>query len=491
MRIKIQNNDYQYITKNKHNSSGLHKSVSDGNSFSNLYAIITFATENRCMKKILVIGAGRSSSSMIKYLLDHSGQENWQIQVGDMDLLLAQQKVNGHQNGIAFQFDALNPEIRKAKIAEADMVISMLPAIYHIEVAKDCIALKKNVVTPSYVTTAMKELDAAAKAAGIIILNEIGVDPGIDHLSAKKIIDHIHAQGGSVTSFESYCGGLIAPESDNNPWNYKFTWNPRNVVLAGQGGAAKFIRNNKLKYIPYHHLFERIEEVSIDEFGHFEGYANRDSLSYREVYGLLNIPTMLRGTLRRKGFSDAWNVFVQLGCTDDSYQMEHVAEMSWRDYLNSFLDYHDEKSLEQKLCDYLLLDPKGEVMQKLNWLGLFSNEKTGLNKGTPAQILQHLLEQKWKLAPADKDMIVMFHRFFYELKGKNHELHSSMVYIGKDDVYTAMSDTVGLPVAICTKMILNGTITQKGVCLPVSPDIYNPVLEELSTFGIRFTEKEI
>ncbi|MFZ5553308.1 MAG: saccharopine dehydrogenase C-terminal domain-containing protein [Bacteroidota bacterium] len=441
------------------------------------------------MKTILVIGAGRSSSTMIRYLLDKSEEMKWKVRVGDMDLSLAQKKINGHPNGEAFLFNALNPEERKKEISAAGFVISMLPAIHHIEVAKDCISLKKNVVTPSYITPAMKALDEEAKRAGIIILNEIGVDPGIDHLSAKKIIDEIHQKGGKFESFESYCGGLVAPESDNNPWGYKFSWNPRNVVLAGQGGSAKFIRKGQLKYIPYHKLFSRTENISIEKYGDFEGYANRDSLSYRDVYDMENIPTLLRGTLRKKGFCEAWNAFVQLGCTDDSFVMEGSENMTWRDYLNSFLDFHSSHTVEEKLCSYLGISSGSEIFEKIKWLGLFEKEKTGMKNATPAQLLQKKLEEKWKLEEGDKDMIVMFHRFICEMENKKQELTSSMVYTGKDEVYTAMSDTVGLPVAICTKFILEGKITEKGVCLPLAKNIYEPVLKELEGFGIRFNEK--
>lgn len=444
------------------------------------------------MKTILIIGAGRSSSTMIKYLLEHSKQENWKIRVGDMDLVLAEKKIAGHPNGQAFQFNALDPVERKKEIAAADFVISMLPAALHIEVAKVCIALKKDVVTPSYISSAMKELDADAKKAGIIILNEIGVDPGIDHLSGMKIIDEIHSKGGTVTSFESYCGGLVAPESDNNPWGYKFTWNPRNVVLAGQGGAAQFIREGSLKYIPYHQLFKRIETIAVSGHGEFEGYANRDSLSYRSVYGLDNIPTMLRGTLRKKGYCGAWNAFVQLGCTDDSYTMQGSSKMTWREYINSFLDFHPTWTVEEKFCHYLNIGENSDLYKKIKWLGIFEKESIGIEKdASPAQILQKKLEEKWVLSPSDKDMIVMVHRFTYTLNGKKHELHSSMVYKGTDDTYTAMSDTVGLPVAICTRMILNGQIKDKGVLLPIAKSIYEPVLKELETLGIKFEEKQI
>ena len=244
------------------------------------------------MKTILLLGAGLSSSSLIRYFLDHSEKFDWQLRVCDQDLALVQHKLNGHRRGIALSFNALDPEERKPEIEKADLVISMLPARFHIDVAKDCIALKTHLITPSYVSEEMKALDAEAIAAGIIIMNEIGVDPGIDHMSAAKILDEIRTQNAEIHSFKSFCGGLIAPSNDTNPWNYKFTWNPRNVVIAGQGPAAAFIEEKEYKYIPYNRLFQRLETVEIEGYGKFEGYANRNSLSYRPIYQLDNIPTI-------------------------------------------------------------------------------------------------------------------------------------------------------------------------------------------------------
>ncbi len=444
------------------------------------------------MKKILVIGAGRSSSSLIKYLLENAEKENWYIKVGDMNLELAKEKVAGYERGEAFQFNALDADQRAKEVKNSDFVVSMLPARFHIEVVKDCIKFKKDVITPSYVSKEMKALDEEARQAGIIIMNEIGVDPGIDHLSAKKVLDEIAEMGGEMTCFESFTGGLVAPESDDNPWNYKFTWNPRNVVLAGQGGAAKFIQEGKYKYIPYHKLFRRTEIIEVEGNGRFEGYANRDSLKYRAVYGLEDIPTIYRGTLRRVGFSRAWNVFVQLGATDDSYILEGSKDMTKRDFINSFLAYNPHDSVELKLRHYLKIDQDDEIWFKLVWLGIFENTPLNLKEdATPAQILQKILEDKWTLAPDDKDMIVMWHKFGYKLNGEDKEIHSSMTYIGKDQTYTAMSDTVGLPVGICAKMILNGTIQLKGVQIPIHKEIYTPVLKELETYGIKFNEVEV
>ena len=442
------------------------------------------------MKKILIFGAGRSSSSLIKYLLDSANKENWFITVLDSDLKSAQEKVGKHPNAECFAIDASNQEIRLKYIKDADIVISMLPAFLHIKILKDAIDCGVHVITPSYVTDEIKSLDQAAKSKDVVILNEMGLDPGIDHMSAKKIIDDIIDKGGELTGFESYTGGLVAPESDNNPWNYKFTWNPRNVVLAGQGGAAKFIQEGKYKYIPYNKLFRRTEIIDIDSYGKFEGYPNRDSLRYRSVYGLENIPTMFRGTLRKVGFCRAWNVFVQLGLTDDSYIIEGSEKMTNRDFINSFLGYNPHDSVELKLRHYLGIEQDDYVWEKLIWLGIFNDTKIGLKNATPAQMLQKILENKWSLSPNDKDMIVMWHKFNFVLDNKLKEINSHMVYIGKDDQFTAMSDTVGIPVGIAAKMLLNNKIKSRGVLLPIYKDIYNPVLKELEDYGIRFKEKE-
>lgn len=297
------------------------------------------------MRKILVIGAGRSSSSLIKYLLDKSTVENLQIIVADVFKQTAEAKIQNHKNGVAIALDVFDNRSRSSAIKNADIVISMLPARFHIEVAKDCILFQKNMVTASYITAEMKALDNEVKKQGLVFMNEIGLDPGIDHMSAMQVIDKIRDNGAKMLLFESFTGGLVAPESDTNLWNYKFTWNPRNVVLAGQGGAAKFIQEGKYKYIPYHKLFRRTEFLNIINSGKFEAYANRDSLKYMKEYGLDDILTMYRGTIRRVGFSRAWNLFVRLGMTDDSYVMEDSEEMSYRDFTNSFLAYNPNDSV--------------------------------------------------------------------------------------------------------------------------------------------------
>lgn len=440
------------------------------------------------MKTILILGAGLSSSSLIRYFLTHSETYNWKVRITDQNLELVRQKINGHPNGTALSFNALNPDERRPEIAQADLVISMLPAKFHLEIAKDCIDLKTNLITPSYVSPEMRALHQAAQDAGIIIMNEIGVDPGIDHMSASKIIDEVKAKGGEIVSFKSYCGGLVSPDSDNNPWNYKFTWNPRNVVVAGQGGAAKYIEENEYKYIPYSQLFTRLDHVSIDGYGLFEGYVNRDSLSYRQVYGLEHIPTIFRGTLRRPGYSEAWNVFVQLGMTDDSYAIENAESLTRRSFLNTFLPYSEGESVENKFKRLVTKD-NAKLFEKFAWLDFFDKEEIiGFPGATPAQLLEKILVKKLSLGPTDKDMLVMYHLFYYTLDGKKRKITSSMVNIGEDQVFTSMSNTVGLPTAICGKMILNGDLNLKGVQIPVHAEIYNPILNELETYGITFKE---
>ena len=299
------------------------------------------------MKKILILGAGLSTSSLINYLLEHAESHNWQITVGDIDLNIARKKIKGHQRGKAILFDVNQQNDVNNYISDSDVVISVLPARFHTIIAKACIKLKKDMVSASYVSEEMKELDSVAKEAGIALLNELGVDPGIDHMSAMKIIDKIKEDGGTLTGFWSSTGGLVAPQYDNNPWHYKFTWNPRNVILAGQG-VSQFIRNGRYKYIPYHQLFKRLGKTTVLDLGNFEIYPNRDSLKYRETYNINDIPTMFRGTMRRPGYCEAWNVFVQLGATEDSYTLENSENMTYRDFINTFLKYKENIPVEFK-----------------------------------------------------------------------------------------------------------------------------------------------
>lgn len=406
-----------------------------------------------------------------------------------MDLETIQQKTGNHKHAKALVFDIHNDQQRREEIQKADLVISLLPAALHIDVAKDCVQYKKNMATASYVSKEMAELHSAAIQAGIILMNEIGLDPGIDHASAMRIIDHIHERGGELTSFKSYCGGLVAPEYNTNPWGYKFSWNPRNVVLAGQG-TAQFIEHSAYKYIPYNRLFIQTETIEIEKYGKFEGYANRDSLSYRKLYHIDHIPTMLRGTLRMPGFCKAWNVFVKLGLTDDSYKIEASETLTYGQLLQAFLP-EGKQSLKEKLFAFMGNEMDQEIWDKIEWLGITGERKIKLPNATPAQLLQDLLEEKWKLDKTDKDMIVMQHLIeFKTTEGEQKKITSSLVVIGDDPLHTAMAKTVGLPLAITSKLILQNKIQAKGVVIPTSREIYLPVLEELETYGVKFEEKE-
>jgi len=441
------------------------------------------------MKKILILGAGLSTISLIDYLLKNAEENQWQITLGDIDEELARKKVNGSPFGKAIVFDINDEQFARNTINEHDVVISMLPAFMHMKVVEKCIEYKKPMLTASYATPEIKALHEKAQEAGIPILMELGVDPGIDHMSAMHVINRIRKQGGKLQSFYSFTGGLVAPEYDNNPWHYKFTWNPRNVVLAGNG-VSKFINNGRYKYIPYHRLFDRVLKRKILNYGDFEVYANRDSLAYRSIYDLQDIPSMYRGTIRRPGFSKAWNVFVRLGATEDDYVIEDSENMTYRQFINSFLRYDPDMPVEIKLKDYCVNSCDPDVYRKLEWLGIFDKRKIGLKRATPAQILQKLLLEKWAMDPHDRDMLIMQHEFKYEEGGEEKMVVSAMAFEGENQERTAMAITVGLPLAITTKLFLQGKINKTGVILPIHEEIYEPVLEELKTFGIRFEEKE-
>ena len=321
-------------------------------------------------------------------------------------------------------------------------------------------------------------------------MGEMGLDPGIDHMSAMQKINEIKDKGGKLTAFRSYTGGLIAPESDNNPWHYKFTWNPRNVVLAGQG-TAQYLKDGKFKYIPYNRLFKDYQTIDIPGLGEYEVYANRDSLLYREVYGLSGIPNILRGTIRGKGFCKAWDALIQIGLTDGSYPILDCDKLSYHELMEAYVSRHSSGSVKERIAQLIGEEVNSAVLQKLEWLGLFRKKKINLQHATPALILENLLLDKWKLQPEDKDMILMQHEFEYELEGKKHLLLSTLVMKGNNAVDTAMSRLVGLPMGVFVKLVMEGRITSKGVNIPVMKEVYDPVLEELQHYGVVFEEREV
>ena len=438
-------------------------------------------------RKILVVGAGRSATVLIHYLLDNAAAQNWHITIADADIQLALSKINNHSSGTAAQLNVTNAQQRNELVKNADIVISLLPPALHIELANDCLQFKKHLITASYVSKEIKALDQKVKENNLIFMCEMGLDPGIDHLSAMQKIDEIKAQGGELHSFKSFTGGLVAPESDNNPWHYKISWNPRNVVLAGQG-VAQYLDNYSTKFIPYNRLFKEYEIIKIPQMGDYEGYANRDSLSYRQTYRLENIPTILRGTLRHSGFCDAWHALVKLGYTDNTFEFQ-TNGMTYAQLTASFLNPNTKgNNIQEKVKTFLADEATDDVMFKLAWLGIFDDFEIQVQTASPAVVLEQLMLKKWVLNPEDKDMIIMQHEFIYTLSGKKNRITSTLVLKGHDAVNTAMAALVGLPLGIFAKLLFSGNVNRTGVLIPVDEDIYKPVLNELAQFGVRFIE---
>lgn len=438
-------------------------------------------------KKILLLGAGRSATYLIDYLLNACSHFDWQLVVNDLSLDLALQKTKNHPKAQAVSFDIADEVKRKQAISNSDLVVSMLPANLHITIALDCLALAKHLFTASYLSREIKQLDIEARAKNLLFLNECGLDPGLDHMSAMKIIHDLKEKGAKIKSFKSYCGGLVAPQHDDNPWSYKFSWNPRNVILAGQG-TAKYLYKSADKFIPYSRIFTDTDLIEIENFGQFEAYANRNSLSYQSIYHLEEAETLLRGTLRKPGFCSAWNVFVKLGLTDDTYLCE-LNNMDYASFVQSFLPRSiNGDTVKSRLSNFLHEAENSHIMEQIAWTGILSKNKIPFAQASPAQVLQHLLEEKWKLQSHETDMVVMQHIFEYELNAKNTTLKSSLVAIGNDDKYTAMAKTVGLPLAIAVSLFLQEKFAAKGVVIPVQANIYEPILLELEKEGIAFVE---
>ncbi len=417
------------------------------------------------MKRILLLGLGRSSNTLIRYFFERANFLNIEIILADkfknpyLDTFLT------HSHFSFFNLDINNTQNRRNLITDSDIVISMLPHGFHILVAKDCILLKKHLITASYVSKEMYSLHEDAKKSGILILNECGLDPGIDHMSAMKIIDSLHNKNAKINSFKSFCGGLISPESNNNPWGYKFTWNPENVVLAGSQGA-EYLEEESIKSITYKKLFQNITKVNVPGFGTFESYPNRNSLNYKAKYNLFDAHTIIRGTLREKGFSEAWDVFVQLGFTSKKKGKEIVSKSLFDTYLNKLNN--------------------SDINSKMDFLDLFNSEFLAFNYDSPFHYLLNILKNKWKLSSNDKDMIVMQHVFNYSINLNSYELKSSMVVTGDDHVNTAMAKTVGLPIFFACKLLLDKRLDKNGVQIPVSKEIYEPILSGLQKEGISF-----
>lgn len=498
-------------------------------------------------KKIVLFGAGKSATVLIEYLLNEAATENWHLVLIDADINTAQSKIGNNAHGTAMSFDIKDDSKRNEIISVADIVISLLPPALHAVVAKDCVQLNKNLLTASYVDDEIKKLSPAIEEKKLLFLCEMGLDPGIDHMSAMKIIDAIHARGGVINSFKSHCGGLVAPESDDNPWRYKISWNPRNVVLAGKAGAH-FKENNVNKHITYEEIFNSNHAIDIDGLDTLGYYPNRDSLSYIPLYGLQSAPTFIRTTFRYKDFMYGWKNVVELKLTDETqfyetdnktlYEVfkEHMDKNGFGPWLEKKLTerFAQTKSILENLMqmmeaeteleemnekaekEFMTVDEKGNLaelstddvkdntaaymaaqmheanltLKQLFYLGL-DDEETMINKGkcSIADVLQFALEKKLVLQPSDKDMVVMLHEIDYELNGEKRSVNSSLIVKGKDNLHTAMAKTVGLPLGIAAKFILNGTIKTKGLHIPTKQEIYEPVLKELEKHNIIFKEK--
>jgi len=433
------------------------------------------------MKKILVFGAGMSAWYAIKYLADNAQEKQWQIEVADT----SQGNLDACKNDFpivkTILADVFKDEEREALVKSNDIIISLLPAHFHILVANDCVRFGVHLITPSYITNEMARLNTVAISKDVTILNELGLDPGIDHLSSMNIIHRLKQESAIITSYKSYCGGLISLESSDNPWQYKFTWNPYNVIRSGSDGAV-YKSDNQFKYIPYHHLFKEIETVSFQSVGtqteenrdeYFDMYLNRDSTRYTTLYGLEETPTFLRGTLRYPDFCKKWASLVDAGLTSDKIEITMPDEMSWAQYMMGF---SHERSGDQDI--------------NTAWEWLFQNAgNIALKTATPAANLQKLLETKWKMNPNDKDRVVMLHEFGYQKDGTKYILKSYMEAIGETATKTAMAKTVGLPLAIAAGLIADGAIKTFGVILPVIPEVYKPLLEALASEGISFKEE--
>ncbi len=440
------------------------------------------------MKKILICGAGMSATDLISYMLNHSEQYNWEVIVGDIDVETAEIKIGGHPRGSAVYFDCYDNELMERYIRDADIVISLLPPGMHAAAARIALRHNAHVVTASYASQEMEDMHEEARKNGLTFLNELGADPGIDHMNGMRSIDKIKAKGGEISAFTSYCGSLVAPESNDNPIGYKFTWSPMNVIQAGSAGAC-FFEKGALRCLPYNRLFTDPTIIEIPGFREFEAYENRDSVGYRKKYGLDDIPTMIRATLRYPGFCEAWELFIRLGLTANNYHIEGSENMSYRQWISSYLP-RGHADLESALADQLGIEKGGELHKKLLWTEILSDRPIERVNGTPAEILLDLLLERLKFNSGDTDMLVFYERLEYNLEGELYEHVSYLVTKGLDHWHTAISRTVGLPAAIGAKLILNGEIKSRGVLFPWAREVYGPILNELEELGISYETQD-
>lgn len=439
-------------------------------------------------KTILLFGAGKSATVLIDYLKKKSAIHQWLFIVADNNLAVVQSKLGEHPNVKAVQINIENASERKKLVEEADIVISMMPPLLHYLIAVDCLEFSKNLLTASYTDAKIKELSAEIERKGLLFLCEMGLDPGIDHMSAMKLIHEIEAKHGKIISFKSHCGGLVAPENDDNPWHYKISWNPRNVVLAGKAGAI-FKLNDQTYEKPYSEIFDSNEQVQLHGLGALSYYPNRDSISYINLYQLKDIQTFIRTTLRYPSFISGWRKVVDWNLTDETIQYPTIG-LSIADFFNQHFNRNNlVKEVEQIKANATIHADASILLKQLQFLGIEDHQtKLPMSEGSAADILQYILEQKLALKPGEKDMVVMLHEIEYLIDNKLHRVESSLITIGTDEQRTAMAKTVGLPLGIAAVLILEGKLNVKGLHIPINAAIYEPVLAELANESIEFTE---
>ena len=429
---------------------------------------------------ILIIGAGKSATVLIQYLQQKAVENDWYILLADGDETTAKNKWNNAPNGIALGVNIENEIDRQNLVQKADIVVSMLPAQLHFLVAKDCLHFEKPLFTASYVDDNMRSIAAEIASKKLLFLCEMGLDPGIDHMSAMAIIDEIHEKGGKITSFKSHCGGLVAPESDNNPWHYKISWNPRNIILAGKAGAI-YLEKGTTVTKEYPEIFDQAPVVELPEIGHLAYYPNRNSLSYIDTYQLHDVKNFVRTTLRYPAFCTGWNAIVQLHLTDES-----VIDLAPNTTIKNWFEGHIQQHGLEEVLKQFNQDPT--IQEQLKFIGLYDAISIPAHFNSNASILQWLLEDRWKLAANDKDLVVMLHEIEYSIGNRKYKLDSSMVLKGEDAVNTAMATTVGLPLAMGVCAYLKGAIQMTGLHIPIDARIYQPILTSLAEEGIIFEE---
>jgi saccharopine dehydrogenase-like NADP-dependent oxidoreductase len=441
------------------------------------------------MQTILVAGAGKSSTYLIHYLLSHASRHKWKVIVADGDEEAVVGKIKGSPYGEGAVIDVTNTQQRQKLVKQADIVVSLMPPHLHIHLAKDCLQFNKNLITSSYISPEIKEMDTAVRAAGLMFMCEMGLDPGIDHMTANQIIHSTQRVAAVITSFKSYCGGLIAPECDNNPWHYKFSWNPRNIILAGLDGA-KYLQNGKEIEVSYKEIFNSNRKIKVEGLGSLSYYPNRDSLRYLELYDVPEIKTFLRATLRHPDFCKGWKALIDLDLTSEKDKINGYK--TYLEWIKAKTGYDNGVSIKEHIARKLEVKPNDKVVEMLEWMGVLEDYPIPDKPVSSGNVLLNLLLNKWQMKSHDKDMVVMQHEVEYEHKGRKIKLESTMVLKGEDREYSAMAKTVGLPMGVLARMVLNKKVVPPvGVCIPNMASVYKPVLTELHHHGINFTEEVV